>query len=181
MRHCRAARSPSMARRSRRTRLWYRQVPNYSWRRTGRCLPSSTASLVTGHRHTPALGWSVIRGRWQGPGRGAGRTRRGGCANSGRLPARVVTQSGNGVEQLHPVPDCRDPKLLQGLVRQARKDRLVYLILAECRLILPEAQAPQPDHDVHDGAHNQWWRASSSEASRVWRVALKFSGLLKAC
>src|SRR4029077_12439203 len=29
---------------------------------------------------------------------------------------------------------------------------LVYFILAECRLILPEAQAPQPDRDVHDGA-----------------------------
>ena len=34
------------------------------------------------------------------------------------------------------------------------KDRLVYLVLAECRLILSEAQAPQPDHDVHDGGHN---------------------------
>ena len=29
------------------------------------------------------------------------------------------------------------------------KDRLVYLILAEDRLIFPEAQAPQPDHNVH--------------------------------
>ena len=61
------------------------------------------------------------------------------------------TQSSDSIEQLQSVPDCRDAKLLQGLVRQARKDRLVYLILAECRLILPEAQAPQPDHDVHDG------------------------------
>src|SRR5262249_44683405 len=31
-------------------------------------------------------------------------------------------------------------------------DRFVYLVLAEDRLILPEAQAPQPDHNVHDGA-----------------------------
>jgi hypothetical protein len=45
-----------------------------------------------------------------------------------------------------------DAKLLQVLCRQARQDRLVYLILAEYRLILPEAKAPQPDHDVHDGA-----------------------------
>src|SRR5262249_36735134 len=29
---------------------------------------------------------------------------------------------------------------------------LVYVILAECRLILAEAQAPQPDHDVLDSA-----------------------------
>jgi hypothetical protein len=37
-------------------------------------------------------------------------------------------------------------------VRQARKDGLVYLILVECRLVPPEAQAPQPDHNVHSGA-----------------------------
>ena len=79
-------------------------------------------------------------------------TRRGRCVNKGRPTARVITQSGNGVEQLHPVPECRDAKLLQVLFRQARKNRLVYLILAECRLVLPEAQAPQPDHNVHDGA-----------------------------
>ena len=48
------------------------------------------------------------------------------------------------------MPNRGDAKLLQGLVRQARENRLVYVILAECRLILPEAQAPQPDHNVHD-------------------------------
>ena len=52
------------------------------------------------------------------------------------------------------MPNCRDAKLLQGLVRQARENRLVYLILAERRLVLPETQAPQPDHNVHDGALN---------------------------
>src|SRR6516164_3362511 len=50
------------------------------------------------------------------------------------------------------MPECCDAKLLQVLFRQARKNRLVYLILAECRLILPESQAPQPDHDVHGSA-----------------------------
>ena len=96
------------------------------------------------------------------------------------MHARVVTQSSDSIEQLQPVPDCCDAKLLQVLVRQARENRLVYLILAECRLILPEAQAPQPDHNVHDGAHNQWWRASSAGEARVSRVALGFSGLRKA-
>jgi hypothetical protein len=48
------------------------------------------------------------------------------------------------------MPECCDAKLLQVLVRQAQQDGVVYLILAEGRLILPEAQAPQPDHDVHD-------------------------------
>ena len=78
------------------------------------------------------------------------------------------------------MPNRRDAKLLQVLVRQARENRLVYLILAECRLILPEAQAPQPDHNVHDGAHNQGWRTSSAGEARVSRVALGFSGLRKA-
>ena len=45
-------------------------------------------------------------------------------------------------------------KLLQVLRRQAGKDRFVYLILAECGLILSKAQAPQPDRDVHFGAPN---------------------------
>src|SRR5215471_16745005 len=66
----------------------------------------------------------------------------------------VFRQSSDGIEELHAVAQCRDAKLLQVLVRQARQDRLVYLILAECRLILSEAQAPQPDHDVHGGALN---------------------------
>jgi hypothetical protein len=46
------------------------------------------------------------------------------------------------------MPNRRDAKLLQVLVRQARKNRLVYLILAECRLMLPEVQAPQADHET---------------------------------
>ena len=108
---------------------------------------------VTWRRSARSSGW------------GAWGTRRGRCVNGGRLTARVVTQSSDGVEQLHPVPKRRDAKLLQVLCRQARKNRLVYVILAECRLILPEAQAPQPDHNVHDGAHNRGWRASSSGGS----------------
>jgi hypothetical protein len=32
---------------------------------------------------------------------------------------------------------------------EVRQDRLVYFVFAECRLVLPEAQAAQPDHDIH--------------------------------
>ena len=67
------------------------------------------------------------------------------------------------------MPNGRDAKLLQVLRRQAREDRLVDLVLAECRLVLPEAQAPQPDHDVHDGAPNQGCRTSSCGTQRVSR------------
>src|SRR6516162_314359 len=52
------------------------------------------------------------------------------------------------------MPKCCDAKLLQVLVRQARENRLVYLVVAESRLIPSEAKAPQPDHDVHDGDPN---------------------------
>ena len=87
--------------------------------------------------------------------------RRGRLCRSGRMResfgwrlfrVRVTTQRSDGIEQLEPVPDCCDAKLLQGLVRQARKDRLVYLILAERRLVPFEAKAPQPTSEVHDDA-----------------------------
>ena len=41
--------------------------------------------------------------------------------------------------------------------------------LAECCLILSEAQAPQPDHNVHDGAYNRWRPISSCSPERVSR------------
>jgi hypothetical protein len=50
------------------------------------------------------------------------------------------------------MPNCRDADLLQRLVREARKDRLVYLVVAESRLVPPEAKAPQPDNHVHERA-----------------------------
>jgi hypothetical protein len=46
-------------------------------------------------------------------------------------------------------PIARDAKLLQVLFRKARKDCLVYFVLAEYCLALPEAQTPQPHHNVH--------------------------------
>ena len=51
-------------------------------------------------------------------------------------------------------PSAVTPSSLRFLRRQVWEDRLVYLILAEYRLIPSEAQAPQPDHNVHDGAPN---------------------------
>ena len=45
---------------------------------------------------------------------------------------------------------------LQVLVRQARENRFVYVIV-EDRLILCEAKALQPDHNVHrGGTHIRW-------------------------
>jgi hypothetical protein len=63
-------------------------------------------------------------------------------------------------------------------VRQARHDLFGYFVLAECSLIFPEAQAPQPDHDVHDGAHNRGWRASSSGVRGVARAAASGSVIM---
>jgi hypothetical protein len=50
--------------------------------------------------------------------------RRGGSS----LHGRVITQGHDGIEQLHPVPECGDAKLLQVFFRQARKDRPVIHI-----------------------------------------------------
>ena len=50
------------------------------------------------------------------------------------------------------MPQCGDAKFFQVLSREARQDPLANLILAEGRLVLLKAQAPQPDHDVHDSA-----------------------------
>jgi hypothetical protein len=42
------------------------------------------------------------------------------------------------------MPNCRDADFLQRVVREARKNRLVDLVVAEGRLVPPEAKAPQP-------------------------------------
>jgi hypothetical protein len=69
-----------------------------------------------------------------------------------------------------------DADFLQVLLGQVRKDPFVDLVLAECRLVFFEAQAPQPDHNVHDGRPTNSGVTSSSGASSVSRVALGFSG-----
>src|SRR5260370_35296107 len=57
--------------------------------------------------------------------------------------------------------DSVDPQLFQVLRRQARQDRIVNRVLAECRLILFEAEAPQPTPDVHSGVLNSAGAQSS--------------------
>ena len=52
------------------------------------------------------------------------------------------------------MPERRYAKLLQVLRRQARQDRVVNLVLAECGLIPFEAKAPQPTSEVHDSRPN---------------------------
>jgi hypothetical protein len=96
----------------------------------------------------------------------------------GRLGARIGAQGSDGIEQLEAMPKCGDAELLQLLVRQARKNRLVYLILAECSLVFPKAKAPQPNHNVHEGAHIKGRRTSSSRPERVSRRGLGYWGLL---
>ena len=93
---------------------------------------------------------------------GAGRVH---CFSGGRLAVRVGAQSGDSVEQLAAMPECRDAKLLQVLSRQVRQDRFVNLVLAEGPLVSFEAKAPQPGSEVHNaplrlagvlrGAHQQ--------------------------
>jgi hypothetical protein len=69
---------------------------------------------------------------------------RGRFVSGKRLGAPSGASRSDSIEELEAMPNCCDAKLLQGLVRQARKNRLVYFVLAERRLIPFEAQAPQP-------------------------------------
>ena len=97
------------------------------------------------HRDLAALG--AVFGR-DARGTGLGRH-----VNRGRLGgARLVAQSSDCFEQYPAMPNRTDADFLQVLLRQARKDPFVNLVLAECRLILFEAEAPQPTSDVHDSA-----------------------------
>jgi hypothetical protein len=48
--------------------------------------------------------------------------------------------------------DRTNADFFQVLLRQAREDPFVYLVLAECRLIASEAQGAQPIPDVHECA-----------------------------
>ena len=49
------------------------------------------------------------------------------------------------------MPERGNAKLFQVLLRQAREDPFVYLVIAERSLIPSKAKAPQPNHNVHDG------------------------------
>src|SRR5580693_1638005 len=61
---------------------------------------------------------------------------------------RITAQRSDGVEQRAAVPDKADAQILQVLRRQAWQDLLVDRIVAECSLILSEAEAPQPTVNV---------------------------------
>src|SRR5260370_23042054 len=66
--------------------------------------------------------------------------------------------------------DSVDTQLFQVLRRQARQDRIVNRVLAECRLILFEAEAPQPTPDVHSGVLSSAGAQSSFRRNNVSRA-----------
>jgi hypothetical protein len=63
-------------------------------------------------------------------------------------------------------------QLTEMIFREVGQDALVYLVLAEHRLILFEAQAPQPACHVHDRRPQSGDVQSSAGAEKVSRVAL---------
>src|SRR5262249_18736639 len=64
--------------------------------------------------------------------------------------------------------DGTDADFLQVLLCQVREDPLVDLVVAV--LVLFEAQAPRPDHHVHDGAYNRGRRTASAGAKKLSRT-----------
>src|SRR5215471_13541994 len=81
----------------------------------------------------------------------------------------MFTECGNGLQYLEPSTKWKT-QLTEMIFREVGKDVLVYLVLAEYRLILFEAQAPQPDHNIHDGAQTQGCHTSSCGTQRVSRT-----------
>ena len=73
-----------------------------------------------------------------------------------------------------------DADFLQVLLGEVREDPLVDLVVAESHLVFFEAQAPQPDHNVHDGAHNLGWpyqlAISSCGPAGVSRTLVRVQG-----
>src|SRR5262249_51773631 len=94
-------------------------------------------------------------------------TRRGASVSRRRLCAPIGTHSTNGVEEYPTMTNGTDADFLQVLLCQVGKDPLVDFVVAECRLVFFEAQAPQPDHDVHNQRPQSGWRISCSLRTSV--------------
>ena len=83
--------------------------------------------------------------------------RRGSLCRSGRMRksfgwqlfrARVTAQRRDGFQEYPAMTDKADAQILQVLRRQTRQNLPVDRIVAECHLVLFEAQAPQPTVNV---------------------------------
>jgi hypothetical protein len=73
------------------------------------------------------------------------------------------------------VTDRTNADFLQVLLCEAREDPLVYLVVAERSLVSFEAQAPQPNHDIHGGAPTLPAHMIVEVKHPVQRPALKMS------
>jgi hypothetical protein len=81
----------------------------------------------------------------------------------------MFTECGNGLQYLEPRAKWKT-QLTEMIFREVGQDALVYLVLAEYRLILFEAKAPQPPCHVHGGAPTQGCRISSCSWERISRT-----------
>ena len=82
----------------------------------------------------------------------------GSSARTWCMACRVGPQGRDRVEQLTAVSDQSDTEIFQVFCRQARQDRVVDRVVAECRLILSEVKASQPTSNVHNRALTSPWR-----------------------
>ena len=75
------------------------------------------------------------------------------ASTGGALPLASLRRAAMASSSFTRCPSAVTPSCFRCSSVRLGRTVLVYLILAECCLVLPEAQAPQPDHNVHDGAH----------------------------
>ena len=69
-------------------------------------------------------------------------------------PWLALVERSNGFQELEPSTK-RKTNLTEMILRQIGQDGVVDRVLAEYRLILFEAKAPQPTPEVHNGALTQ--------------------------
>ena len=70
------------------------------------------------------------------------------------LPPVSLRRAAIASRSLTRCPSAVTPSCFRCSSVRLRRTVSVYLVLAECSLILSKAKAPQPDHDVHDGRPN---------------------------
>ena len=73
-----------------------------------------------------------------------------------------------------------DADFLEVLRRKAWQDLFGNLVLAKCGLVWPKTEAPQPDHNVHNGAYTIGVAHIICRGSEGVQRRVEFSGLRKA-
>jgi hypothetical protein len=111
------------------------------------CRKCRRSDEVTEHdRELTTLGFGEPAADAGGFVRGFGRS----AGRSPLLGGRFASQRSNRIDQDAAMSNRRHADIFEVLGRQLRQNCSIDRVLAECRLVLREAKAPQPTSEVHD-------------------------------